>query len=98
MNNEYDPEILTLNDETGKEYSFEVLDAVETDTGRYVALLPVYDNPEQLVEERADLIVLKEMEENGENFFEEIDDDDEYETVAEMFVDRLSDAFEIDEE
>ena len=34
---EYDPDIVTLSDDDGKEYTFEVLDAIETDTGRYLA-------------------------------------------------------------
>ncbi len=98
MDNEYNPDIISLSDDSGKEYNFEVLDAIETDTGRYVALLPVYDDPDKMLEDTGELVVLKEIEEEDENYFEEIEDDDEYETIAEMFVDRLSDLFEIDED
>lgn len=96
--NDYNPDIISLSDENGNEYTFEVLDAVETDTGRYVAMIPVYDDPEKMLDDSGELVVLKEIYEDGENYFEEIEDDAEYETIAEMFIDRLSDMFEIDEE
>ena len=40
---------------------------------------------------------LQEHSEKTEEYFYEIEDDDEYETVADAFVDRLEDFFEIDE-
>lgn len=98
MQEEYNPDIVSLSDEEGHEFQFEVLDAVETDQGRYLALLPVYEKPEDMVEDSGELVVLKVFEENGEEYYEEIEDDDEYETVADIFVDRLQDAFEIEEE
>lgn len=96
-NNDYNPDIVTLTDDDGKEYSFEVLDGIESDMGRYIALLPVYESAEQMIEDNGELVILKVVEENGEEFFEDIEDDDEYETISEAFVDRLQDRFEIDE-
>ena len=61
-------------------------------------MIPVYDDPEKMLDDSGELVVLKEIYEDGENYFEEIEDDAEYETIAEMFIDRLSDMFEIDEE
>ena len=98
MQEEYNPDIITLSEDEGHEFSFEVLDAEETDQGRYLALLPVYEKPEDMVEDSGELVVLKVFEENGEEYYEEIEDDDEYDTVADIFVDRLQDAFEIEEE
>lgn len=98
MDKEYNPDIMTLTDEEGNEFSFELLDSIETDTGRYLALLPIYDDPQEMLDDSGELVVLKSVEENGEEYFEEIEDDDEYESVVEIFVDRLQDLFEIDEE
>ena len=95
---EYNPDIITLADNDGKEYTFEVLDAVETDTGRYLALLPQYDDPQKMLEDSGELVIVKVGEENGEEYYYEIEDDDEYETIADAFVDRLENFFEIDEE
>ncbi len=97
-NKEYNPDIVTLTDDDGKEYSFEILDAVETDDARYLAMLPVYDDPKKLLDDSGELVIVKVMEENGEEYFCEIEDDDEYETIADAFMDRLQDAFEINEE
>ena len=96
MNNEYNPDIITLSDDNGKEYSFEVLDAIETDEARYLALLPTFEDPKKMLEADGELVIVKVGEEDGEEYFYEIEDDDEYETIADTFVDRLQDFFEID--
>ncbi len=97
MNEEYNPDIIGLTDDEGKEYSFEVLDRIETDEGKYVALLPVYDSPEELLDDSGELVILKVVEEDGEESFEDIADDDEYDMIADAFISRLQDAFEIEE-
>lgn len=93
---EYNPDIITLSDDEGKEYTFEVLDVMETDSDRYLALLPVYDDPQKMLEDSGELVIVKVVEEDGEEFYSEIEDDDEYETVADAFIDRLANYFEID--
>lgn len=96
-NEEYNPDIVTLSDDDGKEYTFEVLDAIETDTGRYLAMLPVYDDPQKMLEDSGELVIVKVGEEaEGDEYYYEIEDDDEYETIADAFVERLEDYFEID--
>lgn len=96
-NEEYNPDLITLTDDEGKEYTFEVLDAIETDTSRYLALLPQYEDPKAMLDDSGELVIVKVAEEDGEEYFCEIEDDDEYETIADAFVDRLEDFFEIDE-
>ncbi len=98
MNEEYNPDIITLEDDEGKEYSFEVLDRIETDDARYIALLPIYDEPQEFLDYNGELVILKVVEENGEEFFENIEDDDEYDMIADAFTDRLQDIFEIEED
>ena len=96
-NEEYNPDLISLVDDEGKEYNFEVLDAIETDMCRYLALLPQYEDPKDMLDDSGELVIVKVFEENGEEYFSDIEDDDEYETVADAFVDRLEDRFEIDE-
>ena len=98
INEDYNPDIITLCDDDGKEYTFEVLDAIETDEARYLALLPVYEDPQKILDDSGELVIVKVDEEDGEEFFSEIEDDDEYETIADAFIDRLQNAFEIEEE
>ena len=97
-NEEYNPDIVSLTDDEGKEYKFEVLDGIETDDARYLALLPVYDDPKDMLDDSGELVIVKVGEENGEEYFYDIEDDDEYETVADAFINRLQDFFEINEQ
>ena len=96
MNDDYNPDILTLSDDDGKEYSFEVLDAIETDLGRYLALLPTFSDPADMLNDSGELVIVKVGEEDGQEYYYEIEDDDEYDTIADVFVDRLEDFFEVD--
>lgn len=98
MNEDYNPDIITLSDDDGNEFTFEVLDAIENDEARYLALLPVYEDPKKMLDDSGELVIVKVDEENGEEFFSEIEDDDEYEMVADAFIDRLQNAFEIEEQ
>ena len=95
-NNDYNPDLITLTDDDGKEFTFEVLDAIETDDGRYLAMLPTFEDPQKMLEDSGELVIVKVGEEDGEEYYYEIEDEDEYETVADAFVDRLEDFFEID--
>lgn len=94
---EYNPDIITLEDDDGVEYTFEVLDRIETDEARYVALLPVYDDPQKMLDDNGELVILKVEEEDGEEYFVDIEDDDEYNMIVDAFTDRLQDTFEIEE-
>ncbi|MEE1238811.1 MAG: DUF1292 domain-containing protein, partial [Acutalibacteraceae bacterium] len=69
---------------------------IETDMGRYLAMLPIYDNPQDQLNDSGELVIVKVGEEDGDEYYYEIEDDDEYETVADAFVERLEDFFEID--
>ena len=62
-----------------------------------MALLPIFDDAKQLLDDSGELVIVKVSEEDGEEYYFEIEDDDEYETIADAFVDRLEDFFEIEE-
>ena len=55
MLQEAQPDLLTLEDEDGKECTFEVIDATEVNGTRYLAVIPYQEDPESLDEE-AELI------------------------------------------
>lgn len=94
MSDDYNPDIVSVIDEEGKEHVFEELDRIETDNGKYVALLPVYDDSESMLEDDGELIILKVSEEDGETYLEPIEDDSEFNEVGNIFEDRLIDFFE----
>ena len=75
---EYNPDLYTLVDEEGVEQTFELLDVMEVDDDRYFALMPYYEDPEDILDDTAELIVLKsQMDENDEELMISIDDEEE---------------------
>ena len=95
MDNEYNPDLITVEDESGKSHSFEILDTVELNGGRYVALLPVYEEAEEMLNDDGELVILKVVEEGDEDILVTIDDDDEFNKVATIFEENLSELFEL---
>ncbi len=89
-------DIVTLVDEDGNEQEFEILDAVETDTARYVALMPVFDDPKDALEASGELLVMRVEPEDGGEVLVIIEDDDEFEDILTVFEERLADLYEID--
>ena len=97
-NSEFTPDILTLVDEDGVEREFEIIDAIETDDDRYVALVPYFDNPQELIDSDGELVILKvETDEDGEEILSSIDDDDEYNFIADTFIKRLEEDYDIEQ-
>ena len=98
MDENFNPDIDSVVDEDGVEHTFEELDRIETDDARYVALLPVYDEAEDILDDDGELIILKVNEEDGETYLEPIEDEDEFNEIGSIFEERLSDLFDIHEE
>lgn len=95
---DYGPDIITVVDDDGVEHEFEVLDRIETDDDKkYVAMIPVFDDPDELLEDDGELIILKVIEEDGENILEPIEDDDEFDEIGELFKERLADVFDFED-
>ena len=98
MGEAYNPDIVSVVDEDGVEHIFEELDRIETDDARYVALLPVYDDEQDILDDDGELIILRVSEEDGETYLEPIEDDEEFDRIGAAFEERLADLFEIEEE
>lgn len=99
MNEEYNPDIVSVVDEDGKEHMFEELDRIETDDGRYVALLPLYDEAEKMLEDDGELIILKvEEDESGDTYLCPIEDEDEFNEIGQAFEERLAEMFDFDDD
>lgn len=98
MSEEFNPDLVSVVDENGVEHVFEELDRIETDTAKYVALLPVYDDAEEILDDDGELIILKVCEEDGETYLEPIEDDNEFNEIGKIFEERLSELFDFNEE
>ena len=96
MLEESTPDLLTLEDEDGKEVTFEVIDATEVNGTRYLAVIPYQEDPESLQED-AELILMRiGTDEEGE-YMDIVDDDEELLTVGKVFEERLSAMYDIDD-
>jgi uncharacterized protein YrzB (UPF0473 family) len=101
MNDELDRteiDLLTLVDEDGVEHEFELVDTAKFEGCDYIALVPVFETDEEALQDSGDLIILKVIEENGEEILEAIEDDQEFDKVGEFFMERLKDVFEFEDE
>ena len=97
--NEYNPDLISVVDENGVEHVFEELDRIETDDGRFVALLPVYQEAEEILDDDGELIILSVVEdEDGETYLEPIEDDKLFDEIGKIFEERLSELFDFNEE
>lgn len=79
----YGDEIFTLTDEDGNENEFELLGSTEIDGCTYLALEPVAENPE------GEYVILKMEKDGEEDILVTIDDDDEFDRIADYFEDEL---------
>ena len=91
-----DIEYYTLTDENGVESEYELIGTCEMNGNTYYALVPV-DTAEDA--EFLEYVILKlEKEENGEEFLVSVDDDDEFDDVADYFDDYLAEEIDYDED
>lgn len=94
--NEYTPDLFELIDEEGNKKQFELFDAAEINGEQYFAMLPAVEDDDFLNSD-CDLVILKSIEEDGEEILASIDDDDEFDSVSRFFLERLQEAFEDEE-
>ena len=97
MSEEYGNSLVTVLDDEGNEHQFELLDAIETDEGRYVALLPIYGEAELALEDDGELVILEVVDDEGEDLLVPIENDEVFENIAEIFQERLEEYYEINE-
>ena len=92
MDNEYGDDYITITDEEGTEFELEHLDTLEFQGGTYMAFVPANMDED---DEDYGLILLKVIEENGEELFASIDSEDEQASVYDAFMQRLFDEDEM---
>jgi uncharacterized protein YrzB (UPF0473 family) len=90
---EEDDGIYTLTDEDGNEEQFELLCSCEFEGGVYYAFVPAYK------EDCEEYVILKAIEEeNGEVSLTSIDDEEEFDRVADYIEDTVFNEIDYDEE
>ena len=102
QNDRTEKDVISLLDEEGREHEFEIVDALEVEDRQYLALVPLYDESqaEEALEDSGELVILRvsdEEDEDGEQYLDAIEDEDEYNRVADLFMGRLEDYFDFEE-
>ncbi len=87
--------IYTLTDENGNELKFELIGACEFKGTQYYAMIPA-DEADDPSDEFCEYIILKSVMENGEEMLVTIDDDDEFDDVADYFDDMFTEEIDYD--
>lgn len=93
VDEEYAPDIITLEDDLGNEQDFEFLDVVEYGGEEYVILYPVNDN------ESNEVMILKVVSIDDEHEeYVGVDDDELLQKVFEIFKKRYDEYFDSDDQ
>lgn len=93
---DYTPDLITLQDEAGVEHECEVIDAADYNGEHYLAVVPYVADPEKMLEEDAQVVIMRTVEENGEEFLDIVEDDEELAAVSEVFASRLEELYDIE--
>ncbi|MBQ0135265.1 MAG: DUF1292 domain-containing protein [Oscillospiraceae bacterium] len=91
---EYNPDIITVTDDDGVEHMFEELDRIESDNDKhYVALLPVFGEDEEILDGDDDLFILEVVEDGGETYLQQIEDEEELLEIGEIMFERIKEKY-----
>lgn len=97
MSEEFGPDFIAVTDEDGNEFELELVDTLEHNGVTYHALFPAVAEDEETGEpvdvdaddEEYGLVIMKVVEENGEELLSTLDDDEEVETIYNLFMERF---------
>ncbi|MBR5459994.1 MAG: DUF1292 domain-containing protein [Clostridia bacterium] len=82
-NKDFEADVVTLTDEEGNDIDFEIIGELEHEGNVYFALVPCAEDGDEFV------ILKLAKDEDGNDMLVTIDDDDEFDKVADVFEDEL---------
>ncbi|MEE0931151.1 MAG: DUF1292 domain-containing protein [Acutalibacteraceae bacterium] len=97
-NQEYEADLITLLDDENVEHTFEIIDSIEKNDKVYYALLPVYDDAQEQLEDNGEYYIFQTIEEDGEELLLEVEDDALLDELAEIFEKHFEEIFDDSEE
>ena len=89
MSDSFGADYLSLTDEEGNTFELELLDTIEFEGSTYSVFLPADIDTMSTDDPDYGFIILKCIEENGEELYGSVDDDEELERVFEYYNDIL---------
>ncbi len=87
MSDEFGPDFITVTDEDGNDLELEFVDALDYKGVRYLAFFPADESEEEQAE--AELVILKMITEDGEEFLSTPDTDEELNDVYDRFMEQI---------
>ena len=87
---EQEAERFMLTDEEGNEIEFELIGSGEVDGVMYYAMIPAEEADDESRDSFEYVILKSEVDENGDESLFTIDDDEEFDRVADFFDDMFS--------
>lgn len=93
----FGPDFISVTDEDGNEFELELVDTLEHSGVTYYAMFPAVDADEETGEpkdvdaddEEYGLVIMKAIEEKGEELLSTLDSDEELEEIYQLFMDRF---------
>ena len=98
MDQDFSADLISLLDEDGKEWKFEILEEIDNDDGVFYALLPAFDDPQEALETDGSYYIFELIEEDGEEQLAEVEDEELLNKLSEIFESHFEEMYEDDEE
>lgn len=97
MEDNFGPDFITVTDEDGNDFELELVDTLEHKGITYYAMFPAVEEDEatgqpqdvDADDEEYGLVIMKGIEENGEELLSTLDSDEELDEVYELFMERF---------
>ena len=97
MEENFGPDFITVTDEDGNDFELELVDTLEHQGVTYYAMFPAVEEDEETGEpkdvdaddEEYGLVIMKAIQENGEELLSTLDSDEELDQVYELFMERF---------
>lgn len=97
MDESFGPDFFTLTDEDGNEFELELVDTLEHQGVTYYAMFPAVEEDEatgqpqdvDADDEEYGLVIMKAIQEDGEELLSTLDSDEELDEVYELFMERF---------
>ena len=93
----FGPDFITVTDEDGNDFELELVDTLEHQGVTYYAMFPAVEEDEETGEpkdvdaddEEYGLVIMKAIQEDGEELLSTLDSDEELDAVYELFMERF---------
>ena len=97
MDDSFGPDFITVTDEEGNDFEMEMVDSLEHNGITYYAMFPAVEEDEatgqpkdvDADDEEYGLVIMKAIQEDGEELLSTLDSDEELDAVYELFMERF---------